>query len=330
MKDKLVTLIGGGGFVGRYAAQALLKAGARVRIAQRDPREAFFIKPLGGLGQTQFVAADVRKPDTIARAVHGADAVVNLVGTLSGDFEGVHVAGAKAVAAASAAAGAAALVHVSAIGADPASESRYGRTKGEGEAAVRAAFPGATIVRPSLMFGREDRFTNRFADMIAKATALPLIHVVPVIRPDTKFQPVFVADVAAAIVAALADPGRFGGRTLELGGPDVITMRGLLHWIARETGRDPNFVELPDAVGGFIASAGFLPGAPITRDQWLMLQRDNVAADGSEGLAALGIAPTPIAAVAPNWLVRFRRNGRFAERDRADEIERAAEIDRVG
>ena len=169
MKDKLVTLIGGGGFVGRYVAQALLKAGARVRVAERDPRRAWFLKPLGGLGQTQFVAADVRKPETIVRAVQGADAVVNLVGTLAGDFDGINAAGAKNVAEACAAAGVPALVHVSAIGADAESEARYARTKGEGEAAVRAAFPNATIVRPSLVFGREDRFTNRFAEMITRA-----------------------------------------------------------------------------------------------------------------------------------------------------------------
>jgi NADH dehydrogenase len=322
MKDKLVTLIGGGGFVGRYVAQALLKAGARVRIAQRDPRQAWFIKPLGGLGQTQFVAADVRKPDTVARAVHGADAVVNLVGLLSGDLDGVHVAGARNVAEACAANGIAALVHVSAIGADAESPSRYGRTKGEGEAAVRAAFPNATIVRPSIVFGREDRFTNRFAAMIAKAP------VVPVLRASTRFQPAFVADVAAAIVKALADPEAFGSRTVELGGPDVISMGGLLRWIAGEIRRDPAFMQVPDALGGLIAGAGFLPGAPITRDQWLMLQRDNVVGSGAEGFAAFGITPRPMAAVAPSWLVRYRRNGRFAEVERADDLERAAELQR--
>ena len=329
MKDRLVTLIGGGGFVGRYVAQALLKAGARVRIAQRDPRQAWFIKPLGGLGQTQFVAADVRKPETVARAVHGADAVVNLVGLLTGDLDGVHVAGARHVAEACAANGIAALVHVSAIGADAESPSRYGRTKGEGEAAVRAAFPNATIVRPSIMFGREDRFTNRFAAMIAKAP------VVPVLRAGTRFQPAFVADVAAGIVAALADADAFGGRTLELGGPDVVTMSALLRWIAGQIGRDPAFVELPDALGSLIAGAGFLPGAPITRDQWLMLRRDNVVSEGAEGFAAFGITPRPMAAVAPSWLVRYRRNGRFAEVERADDLERVGElqrdkIDRVG
>ena len=325
MNNTLVTLIGGGGFVGRYVAQTLLKAGARVRIAQRDPRQAWFLKPLGGLGQTQFVAADVRKPETVARAVQGADAVVNLVGTLSGDFEGCHVAGARAVADACAAAGVPALVHVSALGADPESESRYGRTKGEGEAAVRAAFPTATIIRPSIVFGREDRFTNRFAEMISRATAMPLVHVVPVLRPDVKFQPVFVADLAAAVVRALGEPGRFGGRTFELGGPDIVTMRELLHWIARETCRKPSFVELSDTIGGAIAKAGFLPGAPITRDQWLMLQHDNVVSEGAGGFAEFGIVPTPMAAVAPGWLVQFRRNGRFADVDRAAVIERSGQ-----
>lgn len=322
MKDKLVTLFGGGGFVGRYVAQALLKAGARVRIAERDPRRAYFLRPQGGLGQTQFVAADVRKPETVARAVHGADAVVNLVGLLSGDLDGVHVAGARHVAEVCAEGGIAALVHVSAIGADAGSPSRYGRTKGEGEAAVRAAFPSATSVRPSIMFGREDRFTNRFAAMIAKAP------VVPVLRASARFQPVFVADVAAAIVKALADPEAFGGRTIELGGPDIVSMGALLRWIAGQIGRDPAFVQVPDALGGLIAGAGFLPGAPITRDQWLMLQRDNVVGSGAEGFAAFGITPRPMATVAPSWLVRYRRNGRFAEVERADDLERAAELQR--
>lgn len=325
MKDKLVTLIGGGGFVGRYVAQALLKAGARVRIAQRDPRQAYFLRPLGGLGQTQFVAVDVRKPETVARAVHGVDGVVNLVGALSGDFQGLHVDGATNVAQACAAAGVPALVHVSAIGADAQAESRYGRTKGEGEAAVRAAFASATIVRPSIVFGREDRFINRFAEMISTASAMPLVHVVPVLRANVKFQPVFVGDVAAGIVTALGDPERFGGRTIELGGPDVIAMGALQRWIAEEIGRDPTFVDVPDMVGGIISGAGFLPGAPITRDQWLMLQRDNVVSAGTEGFAALGITPAPLAAVAPNWLVRYRRNGRFAEIDRSAVIERSGQ-----
>ena len=307
MKDRLVTLVGGGGFVGRYVAQALFQAGARVRVAQRDPRQAWFLKPLGGLGQSQFVAADVTRPETVARAVQGSDAVVNLVGVMAGDLQRVHVAGAAAVAQAAADAGVAALVHVSAIGAADDAPSAYSRSKAAGEAAVRAAFPAATILRPSVVFGREDQFVNRFAAMIEKA---PLV---PVLRAGVRFQPVFVGDVADAAIAALAEPERFGGRVLELGGPDRLTMAALLHWIAGAIDREPSFVEVPDVIGGVIASAGFLPGAPITRDQWLSLQRDNVVT-GEDGLAATRVTPTPLAAVAPDWLVRFRRQGRFGAR----------------
>ncbi|MEO6214812.1 MAG: complex I NDUFA9 subunit family protein [Sphingomonas sp.] len=301
MKDRLVTLIGGGGFIGRYAAQELLAGGARLRIAQRDPREALFLKPLGGLGQIQFVAADVRKPGTIARAVAGADAVVNLAGSFS-DLDGVVAGGARAVAEAAASAGVSTLVHLSAIGADPESPAAYGRAKAAGEAAVRAAFPAATILRPATVFGREDAFVNRFAAMIARAP------VVPVLRSRARFQPVYVADVAQAVKAALGDPA--AGQTLELGGPDILTMGALIRWIAGAIGRDPTILDLPDVVGGLIAMGGFLPGAPITRDQWRMLQRDTVVT-GVDGLATLGITPTPMDAVAPGWLVRYRRHGRF-------------------
>lgn len=309
MRDRLVTLFGGGGFIGRYATQALLRAGARVRLAERDPRRAYRLKPLAGLGQIQLVAADLARPDTVARAVANADAVINLVGTFaSGAMQQVHVDGARAVAEAAAAAGVEALVHVSAIGADATGASRYAQTKGAGEAAVRAAFPHATILRPSVVFGPEDAFLNRFAQLIARAPA------VPVLRPGTRFQPVFVGDVGDAIGLAAIDPGRFGGAVYELGGPDRPTMAALLRWIASEIGRTPPFIELPDLAGGLIARLGFLPGAPITRDQWLMLQQDNVVGEDAQGLAAFGIAPTPMAAVAPGWLVRFRRMGRFAQR----------------
>jgi NADH dehydrogenase len=305
MKNKLVTLIGGGGFVGRYAVRSLLNAGARVRVAQRDPRHAWFLKTQGGLGQTQFVAADVTRPDTVARAVAGADVVVNLVGVMGGAMDRVHVDGARTVAEAAAQAGAGALVHVSAIGADPASDAVYGRTKGEGEAAVRDAFAGATILRPSIVFGREDMFVNRFAGMIAASP------VVPVLRAPVRFQPIFAGDLGEAIAVAAGDPGRFGGRTVELGGPDVLTMGELIRFIADAIGRSPTILELPDAIGGLLAK---LPGGPITQDQWLMLQRDNVVGQGADGIAALGIAPTPLAAAAPEWLVRFRRQGRFGRR----------------
>lgn len=305
MKDGLVTLVGGGGFLGRYVAQALMRRGARVRVAQRDPRRAWYIKPLGGLGQTQFVGADVTRPDTVKRAVQGSDAVVNLVGVLAGDFDRVHVGGARAVAEAAAAAGAASLVHVSAIGADPGSASAYGRSKGEGEEAARAAFPGTTILRPSVVFGREDGFLNRFAGLMV---ALP---VVPILSPATRFQPVFVGDVADAVAEAVANPTARSGRTYELGGPEVLSMAELNRWIAHAIGRSPRFVEVPDAVGALVAK---LPGAPITRDQWAMLRRDNVVSPDADGLEALGVAPTPMGSVAPGWLVRFRRAGRFGRR----------------
>ncbi|MBY0305083.1 MAG: complex I NDUFA9 subunit family protein [Sphingomonas sp.] len=306
MQDKLVTLIGGGGFLGRYAAQHLLQQGARVRFAQRDPRAAEFLRPLGGLGQTQFVATDIRKPESLARALQGSDAVVNLVGILKGDFQAIQAEGARNVAVAAATVGATSLVHVSAIGADSRSASQYGRTKGEGDDAVRAAFPTATILRPSIVFGREDQFVNRFAGMIASAP------VVPVLRAATRFQPVYVDDVARAIAASLADPARFGGKMIELGGPDVLSMGALIRWIADAIGRHPTIIELPDSMGGLIAMLGFLPGAPITQDQWRMLQSDNVVAPDAEHFSGFGIVPTPLASVAPTWLVRYRRNGRFS------------------
>ncbi|KRB86805.1 3-beta hydroxysteroid dehydrogenase [Sphingomonas sp. Root710] len=304
--SRLVTLFGGGGFLGRYVAQELLKAGARVRVAERDPSDAFFLKPLGTLGQIQFVPASVTKPASVARAVEGADVVINLVGILKGDFDAIHRKGAANVAGAAQAAGVEALVHVSAIGADPESPSAYGRSKGEGEAAVRAVFPGATIIRPSVVFGQEDGFLNRFA-------ALQAVPFVPVLRGEAKFQPVWVADVARAIAAAALNSGAHAGKTYELGGPEVVTMAGLNAWLAKATGREPNFVPVPDFAGGILATLlGVLPGAPITRDQWLMLQKDNVVSAGAKGLEAFGIKPTPMEAVAPGWLVQYRPHGRFA------------------
>jgi uncharacterized protein YbjT (DUF2867 family) len=307
MKDGIVTVFGGGGFVGRYLVQDLLAGGEgyRVRVAQRRPKAAWFLRPLGSLGQTQFLAADVRNKATVKRAVEGASAVVNLVGVLKGDFWGFHVEGARNVAEACAAARVRTLVHLSAIGADPESPSRYGRSKGLGEEEVRKAFPAATIVRPSIVFGREDGFTNRFAGMLG-------LPVVPVVRNGVKFQPVFVADLAQAIARAVADPAAHVGKTYEIGGPEQVSMRDLLGRLADWTGQRPQFVELPDMAAGAIARlGGWAPGAPITWDQWLMLQRDNVVADGASGLDAFGIAPTPMAAVAPSWLVRFRKQGRF-------------------
>jgi NADH dehydrogenase len=305
--DRLVTIFGGGGFLGRYVSQALLKTGARVRIAQRDARGAFFLKPLGMLGQTQFVDVDIRNAKRVRAVVQGSDAVVNLIGVLKGDFDGLHVEGARNIAEAAAQAGAEALVQISAIGADPESESNYGRSKGEGEAAVRAAFPSATILRPSILFGREDNFVNRFAGMARMSPVLP------VIRGDTKFQPVYAADAGRAVSAAALDPRTHAGKTYELGGPQVLTMRELMQWICQTTGRNRTLVDVPDAAAKLIAKAvGWAPGAPITWDQWLMLQKDNVVSPGAAGLEAFGLPKTPLNAVSEGWLTSYRRHGRFA------------------
>ena len=301
----LITIFGGGGFIGRYACEALLKAGARLRVAERHPRRAWFLQPLGGVGQVSTLAADLSRPETFARAVEGADAVINLVGIFKGNLELVHVHGAGKLAAAAKAAGARAFVHISAIGADPDSKSEYGCTKGLGEEAVRSAFPGATIIRPSTVFGREDQFTNRFASM----ARFPIL---PVIAPGTKFQPVFARDLGKAIAAAALDPGKHGGKTYELAGPEIFTMRELNSEIAAMAGHSPELVDVPDFVASLISLFGFLPGAPLTNDQWLMLQKDNVASGELPGFKAFGLTPTPLGSVAPEWLGRFRKGGRFA------------------
>lgn len=305
--SSLVTVFGGGGFIGRYVCEALLKAGVRVRVAERDPRRAYFLQPLGSVGQVAAVRANLTRPATVSRAVEGAAAVINLVGVFKGNLDAIHIHGAGDAAAAARAAGAAAFVQISAIGADPASASTYGRTKGLGEQAVRAAFDQATVIRPSVVFGPEDHFTNRFA-------SLARWPIVPVIAPRARFQPIYVRDLGRAIAAAALDPGRHGGKTCELAGPEVLTMRALNARIAAMAGQSPDLIDVPDFVARAIASLGFLPGAPLSRDQWLMLQADNVAADGAPGLEAFGIEPTPLGTVAPAWLGRFVKGGRFAPR----------------
>ena len=301
MQGKLVTVFGGGGFLGRYVAQALLNRGARLRIACRNAATANHIKPLGNLGQVQLMEADIRKPASVARAVMDADAVVNLVGSFA-DMNAVQNVGAGIVAKAAAEAGVTALVHISAIGADANSDAEYGQSKAGGETAVHAAFPSAVILRPSIVFGREDQFINRFAGLIR------MLPVVPVIGADTRFQPVFVGDVAKAVVAALDHQD---GRVLELGGPEIFSMMELNRWIATAIGQDPMFIEVPDIAAKMLAKGtGWMPGAPITDDQYKMLGRDNVVT-GTDGLAAYGIVPTPLDVVAADWLNIYRKHGRF-------------------
>ncbi len=301
-----VTVFGGDGFVGRYVVQALLRDGHRVRVASRNPKRGWFLKAQANLGQIAYVASDVTRPETLRHTVDGAHSVINLVGILSGDFDAVHCQGSANAAAAARDAGATCFVQVSAIGADPESPSAYGRSKGAAEAAVRSAFPTATILRPSIIFGQEDQFTNRFAALIR------MLPAVPVIGASTKFQPVFVGDVARAVAAVVKNPGAHAAKTYELGGPDVMTMSQINRWLAEETGRERTLIEVPDGLAELLATlTGWLPGAPITRDQWLMLQKDNVVGAKAKGLAALGITGTPLDAVAPAWLVQYRKHGRF-------------------
>jgi NADH dehydrogenase len=305
--EELVTVFGGGGFIGRYVCEALFKRGVRLRIASRDPRNAYFIQPLAQVGQFGFDKADITKLENVRHAVRGATAVINLCGVFGRKMRSVHIDGAHNVAEAAREIGADALVHVSAIGADVHSKSLYGESKAEGELAARDAFPGATIIRPSLVFGPEDQLTNRFASM----ASLPFL---PVIAAKRYFQPVYVRDLAKAIALAALQPQTYGGKTYEIGGPQKMSMIELHRTILELTGQKPEIVQTPDLFGDLLSRLGWLPGAPLTRDQWLMLQRDNVPSGEFPGLEAFGINPTPLTAVGYEWLGRFHRGGKFAGR----------------
>jgi uncharacterized protein YbjT (DUF2867 family) len=306
IEPKLVTVFGGGGFIGRYVCEQLFEHGehnVRLRVATREPRRINFIQPLSQVGQFGFVQANVTDRASVRRAVDGAWAVINLTGSFA-KMNAVHVEGAKNIAEEAKATGVQSLVHISAIGANPESDATYARTKGLGEKAVSHAFPSATIIRPSIVFGAEDQLTNRLAGM-ARLPALP------VIAPNCRFQPVFVEDLAKAIARAALDPAAHGGKTYEIGGPQVLTMRELTVEILRAAGRETELVDIPNPVSSLISRLGFLPGAPLTRDQWLMLQNDNVPS--GQGLESFGIRPTPFGSVAPEWLGMYGGN-RFARR----------------
>lgn len=306
LSGKIVTVVGGSGFVGRHLAQELLSRGARLRIASRNPEKAYTVKPLGGLGYVQFARVDVTNPGTLERVLAGSGAVINLTGAFGGDLDAIQGKGAGRIAAAAKAVGASAFVHVSAIGGNAESEVAYARTKGEGEAAVRVAFPEATIVRPSLIFGPDDNFLNMFGGLIS---ALPVL---PVFAPTAKLQPVFVDDVAKALANAISDPVQHAGRTYEVAGPEVITMLELNQRIAAAQNRHPGFIELPDAVSGLIAAAtGWLPGAPITSDQFKLLKAGSVASGTLPGIADMGVAPHPLGLFLDRWMTQYRKHGRF-------------------
>lgn len=306
LEGKLVVLIGGSGFFGMHLAQELLARGARLRVCSRRPEKGYAIRPLGGLGQVQFGRVDVLRPETLTPALAGADAVVNLVGAFAGNLDGLQGKGAGAIAAAARDAGVGAFVHVSALGADAASKVAYARTKAEGEVAVRAAFPQATIMQPSVLFADDDKFVNLFAGLVS------MLPVLPVFAPHAKLQPLFVDDAAEAIGNALADASTHGGKTYELAGPEAIDMVDLHRRIARAQGRSPVLLQLPDAVSSaFAALTGWLPGAPLSRDQWALLQPGNVATGAVPGIEALGVTPRPLGLFLDRWMVRYRRHGRF-------------------
>lgn len=312
LQGKLVVLLGGSGFFGRHLAGELLERGARLRIASRHPERAFALKPLGNLGQVQFLRCDATQDDQLAAALVGADAVVNLVGAFTGDLDRLQGSGAGRVAQGARAAGAKAFVQISAIGADALSDIAYARTKGEGEAAVLAAFPGATIVRPSLLFGQDDKFINMFAGLIAMLPALP------VFGPEARLQPVFAGDAARAVAEALANPVRHGGKIFEIAGPEVVTMLELHQRLAAAQGRQRLFAELPDFVSAAFATlTGWLPGAPLSRDQWALLSAGNFASGKFPGLKELGVEAHPLGLFLDRWMVRYRKHGRFGEKPRS-------------
>jgi NADH dehydrogenase len=307
----LVTVVGGAGFIGRYVVEALARAGCRVRVVSRHADSALFLKPLGDLGQIQIVSGDIRSDAAMAAAFEGAVAGVNLVGILAESgaqrFDVLQAEGAGRVARCAAAAGARAFVQVSAIGADAGSAIAYARSKGQGEQAVLAAFPAATILRPSLVAGPEDQFFNRFAAMARLSPALPAIC------GDSLFQPVFVRDVADAVIAALSRADA-RGRTYELGGPDVLSFKAILQMISDLTGLDRPVVPLSDFTSGLLAKLGdVLPFMPMNSDQLAMLKLGNICAPGMPGLADLGITPTPLSAFVPQMMLRYRSGGRFAK-----------------
>ncbi|WP_422368985.1 complex I NDUFA9 subunit family protein [Pelagibius sp.] len=313
MSNGIVTVFGGSGFIGRYLVQRLAQEGWSIRVAVRHPARAAFLKPLGEIGQITPLCVPVQDHEAIAAALHDADAAVNLIGLLYEGgrqrFDAVHVAAPKAIAEAAAAKGLSAMVQVSAIGADPQAAAAYARTKGAGEAAVLQAFPKATILRPSVVFGPEDGFFNRFAEMARFAPALPLIG-----GGRTRFQPVYVDDVARAVVQALKDPAS-RGKTYELGGPRVYSFKQLMELLLKTTGRRRALVNLPFGVAKLQATfMELLPVPPLTRDQVTLLRSDNVVSEGALTLADLGIEPTTVESIIPGYLGKYRVGGQFADR----------------
>ncbi len=313
---KLVTILGGSGFVGRYVARRMAQAGWRVRVATRRPNERLYVRTYGFVGQVEPVLCNIRDEASLRAVIHGADAVVNCAGILlesrKNTFKAVQAEGAALVARIAAEEGVAHLVHLSALGADPAAESDYSRTKGEGEAAVLAAFPGAVILRPSIIFGREDDFFNRFAAMTRFTPVLPITG------GNTRFQPVYVDDVAEA--ATKAAMGQASAGIYELGGPEADSFHNLMVMMLAEIRRHRLILNMPGWMAGLTArllgaaqflTAGLFTNSILTRDQIRSLGHDRIVAPDARGLADLGIQPTPMDLILPTYLWRFRPAGQY-------------------
>jgi NADH dehydrogenase len=302
LSGQLVTIFGGTGYIGNYVAQALLARGARIRLASRAPGKAQDLKPLANLGQLQLMPCDITREEHVAAALDGASYVVNLVGAFTGDLEKLMGEAPGTIARLAAANGAKAFVQISAIGADAGSPTAYARGKALGEQRVLAAFPAATILRPSIVFGKDDNFLNLFGGMIE------MLPVLPVFGPEAKLQLVYADDVAEAIAVALEHPELHGGHTYELGGPEQLSMMAIHERIAEAQGRKRTFLAVPD---GLSATFAALPGTPMSRDQWTLLKPGSTVAPGARGFAELGIEPKPLGLFLDKWMLRYRKHGRF-------------------
>lgn len=302
LSNALVTIFGGGGFIGNYVAQALLARGARVRVASRNPEKSWPLKPLANLGQLQFARCDITNPDHVTKALSGADYVVNLVGDFAGDLSKLMGEAPGQMAATAKTNGVKGFVHVSAIGADENSPTAYAKGKGMGERLILEAFENATILRPSIVFGQDDNFLNMFGGLIEMAPVLP------VFGPDAELQLVYVDDVAEAVAVALEDPAKHGGKIYELGGPEVLTMMDINTRIAEAAGRKRRFIAMPDGLSGLFAA---MPLTPMSRDQWTLLKAGSVVANDANTLADLGIDARPLGLFLDKWMMRYRRFGRF-------------------
>ena len=315
--QNLVTVFGGSGFVGTQTVRHLAKAGWRIRVAVRNPGQAYRMRLMGDVGQIDVVQANLRNAPSLARALEGASAAVNLIGLLyetgRQGFQSIHVMGAQNVAEAARNAGVARLVQMSALGADANSPSKYARTKAEAEAAVRAIDPNTVVVRPSIIFGPGDGFFNRFAAMAQISPVLPLIG-----GGHTRFQPVYLADVARALAQAVSDP-TLAGQTLELGGPGVFSFRELMQMMLAQTGQRRALLPIPFPVASLMGTvAGWsriVIAPPLTADQVELLKTDNVVSGAHPGLAELGITPTTLDAILPTYLYSFRRGGQYADQE---------------